>query len=90
MNPSCTLLRFIGNASSYWPKLYRRLFAFFKEGNTSLGAFDAWLRADSNQRDDQVWIISEGHLGNLHDVIDVSGNQIRMVCWPEDIVIVPR
>ena len=54
-----------------------------------MAGFNGWLRADED-RDDQVWIISEGHLGDLHDLIDVVGNRISMRYWPEDVVIVPR
>ena len=29
-----------------WPKLFRRLTSYFQGGNSGLGGFDAWLRAD--------------------------------------------
>lgn len=73
-----------------WPKLYRRLFSFFKAGNNSITAFEAWLRQDSHERDDQIWIISEAHLGNIHDIFEVSGTKIQMLYHPEELVIVPR
>ncbi len=73
-----------------WPKIYRRLFKFFKEGNTNLGNFENWLRDNPSTRDDSLWIISEAHLGNIHDIIDVTSNSIRMVFQPEDIVLIPR
>jgi len=72
-----------------WPKLYRRLFKYFKGGsNRRLSGFEDWLREDPD-RDDEVWIISEGESGNMHDVIDVKGNTIWMCYWPEDIVVNP-
>ena len=72
-----------------WPKLYRRLFTYFSEGNSGIGGFEAWLRGDP-ERDDELWIISRGELGKMHDIIDVTGTKIKMVYRPEDIVIRPR
>jgi len=72
-----------------WPKLFRRLASYFSEGNKGLKDFFLWLRADE-ERDDQVWVISEGSLGNLHDVVKISGSHLKMVCRPEDLVVVPR
>ena len=72
-----------------WPKLYRRLFSFFKDGNSSLSDFDGWLRADPDERDDEIWIIPQAHRGNMHDVVEVSGGSIRMLYWPEELIVVP-
>lgn len=72
-----------------WPKLYRRLFAYFSEGNSRISGFETWLRADS-ERDDALWIISRGELGNMHDIFSVTGNRIQMHYGPHDIVITPR
>jgi hypothetical protein len=72
-----------------WPKLYRRLMAFFSEGHTDIGDFDSWIRQDP-KRDDQLWIISHGELGNLHDICTLADKTIRLKVRPEDIVIVPR
>lgn len=27
---------------------------------------------------------------NLHDVIEINGNTIRMTYWPDDLIIGPR
>lgn len=72
-----------------WPKLFRRLLAYFKGKNAGLAGFDAWLRA-SAVRDDKLWIISEARAAHLHNVIKISRNKISMVHPPEDLVIVPR
>lgn len=72
-----------------WPKLYRRLVAFFAEGNTELTGFDSWIRRDPG-RDDQAWIINHSQLGNLHDVIEVSDQTIRLKVRPENLVLIPR
>lgn len=72
-----------------WPKLYRRLFSFFDGGGTGLAQFESWLRTTPD-KDDELWIISRGELGNVHDIIDVTGNKIKMTVSPEDIIIIPR
>ena len=84
----------VGRASdleqlAMWPKLYRRLFAYFADGNAGIGGFGTWLREDTS-RDDKLWIISRGELGNMHDIFTVTDKEIRMIVSPEDIVIVPR
>lgn len=72
-----------------WPKLFRRLVSYFKDGNSGLAGFDSWLR-ESSTRDDDLWIISRGELGNMHDVIDVQRNKMLMLYRPGDVIIVPR
>lgn len=71
-----------------WPKLFRRLTAFFQDGYVDLGDLDSWLRNDPRDRDDRL-LLPNRELGNMHDLILVSGNSIRLAHRPEDIVIVP-
>jgi endonuclease YncB( thermonuclease family) len=71
-----------------WPKLFRRLAAFFADGKTSLAELDAWLRLDPVNRDDRLWLPNR-ELGNMHDLIIVEGQTLRMSQLPEDVVIVP-
>lgn len=71
-----------------WPKLFRRLAAFFQSGNTSLSALDVWLRADPRDRDDRV-LLPNLELGNMHDLIRVEDDRLLLVHPPEDVVIVP-
>lgn len=84
----------ISNASdlekvAQWPKLFRRLFTYFKGDNEGLDGFEEWLRSDTS-RDDMLWIISRGELGNMHDIIEITDSEIKILYYPEDIVIVPR
>ncbi len=72
-----------------WPKLYRRLFAYFQSGKGSLTGFDRWLRADP-KRDDELRIGSQARVGRIHDVVTVNQNRITMNFDPADLVIVPR
>lgn len=73
-----------------WPKLFRRLVSYFKDHpNSGLSKFFTWLRADED-RDDAIWIGSRSELGNLHDVVTIQGNRIRMQFPPDDLIITPR
>lgn len=72
-----------------WPKLYRRLAVYFNNGNTGLGNFENWLRAEPD-RDDRLWIIPHAEEGNMHDIFEINGNKINMLFWPEDMIIIPR
>ena len=74
-----------------WPKLFRRLVPFLGTGATDLDGFDAWLRADPVNRDDELFLLDPARLerGNMHDVIRAAGHQIQLTSWPEDFVISP-
>ena len=54
-----------------FPKLYRRLVAYFRAGNTDLAGFDQWIRANPIRRDDRL-LLPTGELGNLHDLYTVG------------------
>ncbi len=71
-----------------WPKLFRRLSSYFRQGNVGLAEFEAWLREDVRDRDDPV-LLPGGVEGNLHDVFEVNGDTIRMTVQPEEVVIAP-
>lgn len=75
--------------SVLFPKLFRRLVNYYKDGIHGLGKFETWLRADED-RDDTLWIVSKGEQANMHDIIQVNGNKIALCYPPEDIIIVPR
>jgi hypothetical protein len=79
-----------------WPKLFRRLVTYFREGNLGLDDFDAWMRIDPKDRDDRL-LLPNGELGNMHDlyIVELDPNRlqmrdaIRMVHNPEELVILP-
>ncbi len=71
-----------------WPKLFRRLAAFFQDGHTDLNVFDEWLRADPKDRDDRL-ILPNQELGNMHDLIAINNTQVGLNFAPETVVIVP-
>lgn len=58
-------------------------------GGTGLTKLESWLRNEPG-KDDVLWIISRGELGNMHDIFEVTGNKIKMTLSPEDLIIVPR
>ncbi|GAA3674608.1 hypothetical protein GCM10022224_043590 [Nonomuraea antimicrobica] len=72
-----------------WPKLFRRIVPYLAAGFTDFDGFDAWLRADPVNRDDELFLIPRLERGNLHDVVRASGQQIQLTMWPEDFVISP-
>ncbi|HEX6755940.1 MAG TPA: lamin tail domain-containing protein [Mycobacteriales bacterium] len=77
-----------------WPKLFRRVVPFLATsatGAADFDGFDAWLRADPVNRDDELFLLDPDKLerGNLHDVIRASGHQLQLTAWPEDFVISP-
>ncbi|MCP4348129.1 MAG: hypothetical protein GY795_21715 [Desulfobacterales bacterium] len=69
-----------------WPKLFRRLASYFVAGHQDLGQFDSWLRADPKNRDDQL-ILPNRDVINMHDLIEINGDRIRMLHPPEEIII---
>jgi hypothetical protein len=72
-----------------WPKLFRRLVPYLAAGHTSFDGFDAWLRQDPVHRDDQIFLLTTGEHGNLHDVVVGAGEHIQLTVWPEDFIISP-
>ncbi|MEV8507047.1 lamin tail domain-containing protein [Actinoplanes sp. NPDC051475] len=72
-----------------WPKLFRRLVPYLATGATGLDGLDAWLRSDPVNRDDSLFLLDRLETGNLHDIIEASGQRVRMTMWPEDFIIDP-
>ena len=72
-----------------WPKLFRRVVPYLAAGFTDFYGFDAWLRADPVNRDDQLFLLGTLEHGNMHDVVHGAGQQIQLTTWPEDFVITP-
>ncbi|UBU15925.1 lamin tail domain-containing protein [Nonomuraea gerenzanensis] len=72
-----------------WPKLFRRIVPYLAAGFGDFDGFDAWLRADPVNRDDELFLIPRLERGNLHDVVRGSGQQIQLTMWPEDFIISP-
>lgn len=72
----------------FWPKMFRRLSAFFSSGHQGLGQFDTWLRADPVHRDDRL-ILPNREYGNMHDLFEVSGDDFRLLHEPEELIVLP-
>lgn len=71
-----------------WPKLFRRLVSYFQGRNVGLAGFDAWLRQDARNRDDFLQLPT-GEIGNMHDLVEVAGDTIRLRFRPEELVVLP-
>jgi hypothetical protein len=72
-----------------WPKLFRRIVPFLASGFGDFDGFDAWLRADPVNRDDELFLLDKLERGNMHDVVRGIGQQIQLTVWPEDFIISP-
>jgi hypothetical protein len=72
-----------------WPKLFRRLVPYLATGAADLDGFDAWLRADPVNRDDEIFLLGTKTRGRLHDVIVAAGDSVQLTAWPEDFIITP-
>jgi hypothetical protein len=72
-----------------WPKLFRRIVPYLASGHTGFDGFDAWLRADPVHRDDALFLLDRLEPGNMHDVIQATGQQIQLTVWPEQFIISP-
>jgi endonuclease YncB( thermonuclease family) len=71
-----------------WPKLFRRLSTYFREGNVGLNQFDSWIRDDRVHRDDSLRL-PNGEAGNMHDTFFVDGDTLRLEFRPEELLIAP-
>jgi hypothetical protein len=71
-----------------WPKLFRRLVSFFSSGHEDLRDFEDWLREDSIHRDDRL-LLPTGELGNMHDLVVLDGDTLRLQWNPEEVTILP-
>jgi hypothetical protein len=71
-----------------WPKLFRRMASFFSSGGSKLSDLIDWLRADIINRDDRLQL-PNGELGNLHDLIAIDSESIRMQYNSEDVIVLP-
>jgi hypothetical protein len=72
-----------------WPKLFRRIVPYLAAGFSTFDGFDAWLRTDPVNRDDELFLLNRMERSNMHDVINASANQIQLTEWPEDFIISP-
>jgi hypothetical protein len=71
------------------PKLFRRIVPYLAGGFGDFDGFDAWLRAEPVDRDDELFLLDQRERVRLHDVVRASGDEIALEAWPEDFVISP-
>jgi len=70
------------------PKLYRRLVDYLaiNDDGASLDGLGTYLAT----RDDRLFVISRGAVTGFDDVIEIAGQQIRLLHPPEDLVFVEK
>lgn len=70
------------------PKLFRRLVDYLglNDGDASLAGLPAFLASQN----DRLWIISEGRATGFDNVIQVSGQDVKLRYPPEDLVFTEK
>lgn len=73
-----------------FPKLYRRLWKFFKAkgSNASVSGFEKWLEASN--KNDELIVASKAQYCHFNDVIKVNGKKVKLTAEPDDIIFVPE
>lgn len=72
-----------------WPKLFRRLVKYYKQGFSCLEDFLPWLHLNVEDDNDEL-ILPNREKGNLHDLFAVRDGAINMLYYPEDIIIIDK
>jgi hypothetical protein len=70
-----------------FPKLFRRLDGWNGWDGQTLDGFLTWLDQTENER---VHTLSDGRFIGFQDALEVTGNRIRMLYAPEDMVFRPK
>ncbi|KAH7007927.1 uncharacterized protein B0I36DRAFT_300707 [Microdochium trichocladiopsis] len=74
-----------------WPKLFRRVVAFFNEGHGNLNGFETWLRKQAQHGDDdEILVLDSERLANLDDVVSASGTSLQLRLWPDEFIVEPK
>lgn len=70
------------------PKLFRRLVDYLglNDGDASLAGLAGFLASQN----DRLWIIPEGRATGFDNVIQVSGQEVKLLYPPEDLVFVEK
>lgn len=75
--------------SPIFPKLWRRLEKYSRDSDTmNPNSLDEFIEYMQSIREERVFIISESRLTGFDNIIQVSGNEIKLQYLPEDIVVV--
>jgi len=70
------------------PKLFRRLadYLALNDGASSLAGLPTFLAA----QDDRLVVVSEGRFTGFDNVIEVTGQQVKLLYPPEDLVFMEK
>jgi hypothetical protein len=65
-----------------FPKLFRRLIEYYSEGHRGMSGFLTWLES----KKEQVLDLTTGGFTHFDNVVDVSGNRVKLKRRPEELV----
>jgi hypothetical protein len=65
-----------------FPKLFRRLIEYYSEGHRGLSGFASWLKGTK----EQVLDLTTGGFTHFDNVVDVTGNRVKLLRRPEELV----
>ena len=71
-----------------YPKLFRRLSDYFRDGNIGLDDLPDWMVQQGEN--DEVWILPEMNRTHFDNVIDIQPGGIALKHQPKDLVFVSR
>lgn len=72
-----------------WPKLFRRLRSYFRDGATDLLFFPEWLRQDPKDRNDRFLLPGRRDM-HFHNIVEVLDAQTMCLLHdPADLTIIP-
>jgi hypothetical protein len=83
-----TTLDDIETQHTVYPKLFRRLSDYFREGNTGLADLPDWM--EQQGENDEVWILSTMSRTHFDNVINIQPAAIALKHQPTDLVFVSR
>jgi len=69
-----------------WPKLFRRLTDYFSDDYKDLRDFISWIKADSENRDDDITLPNR-EKAELHDMFIVQEGAIKFKYLPEEVIL---
>ena len=69
-----------------YPKLFRRLADYFREGNIGVDDLPDWM--EQQGENDEVWVLPEMNRTHFDNVIDIQPGGIALKHQPKDLVFV--
>lgn len=83
-----TTLDDVETQHTVYPKLFRRLADYFREGNVGVDDLPDWM--DQQGENDEVWVLPTMNRTHFDNVIDIQPAGIALKHQPTDLVFVSR